>query len=102
MESQRFEVALPTGLAPTVDRAKLEALAAARRASTKVLGIHDGTPRDAVQFVRGNPHRRGEPVLHRRDLQALGGATIDNPISSGRLELAASLTTGKHPLAGRV
>ena len=101
LESQRFEVTLPAGLAPQVDRAKLEAMAAATPAPSRLLGIHEGTPRDAVQFVRGNPHRRGDTV-HRSDLQALGGAVIDNPNSSGRLELARSLTTGKHPLAGRV
>ncbi len=100
-ESQRFELALPPQLAPQVDRAQLEAMAAATPAPTRMLGIHDGTPRDAVQFVRGNPHRRGDPVP-RGDLQALGGAVIESATSSGRRELAASLTSGQHPLAARV
>lgn len=100
-ESQRFEVTVPAGLALKVDRAKLESLAASTPAPLRMLGIHEGTPRDAVQFVRGNPHLRGD-VVPRGDLQALGGAKIADPTSTGRLELAASLNSGTHPLAGRV
>lgn len=100
-ESQRLEVPLPAGLVPQFDRAELDKLAASTPTPARLLGIHEGTPRDAVQFVRGNPHRRGEPV-RRSDLQALGGAAIDDPQSTGRFELARSLTSGLHPLAGRV
>ena len=99
--SQRFEKPLPKGFLPAPDRARCETLADAQPEPTRLLGIHEGTPRNAVQFVRGNPHRRGEPVP-RSDLQALGGAPIENPASTGRWELAQSLTSGQHPLAGRV
>ncbi len=62
IECARSEVALPVGVAPQVDRARLETLAASTPAPSRLLGIHEGTPRDAVQFIRGNPHRRGDPV----------------------------------------
>ena len=58
-------------------------------------------PRDAALAIRGNPHQHGE-VVPRADLQALGGERFDEPTSTGRAELAASLTSGKHPLAARV
>ncbi len=99
--SRRLEVPLPMGLNIEVERAPLDALAASTPAPTRLTAIHEGTPRNAVQFVRGNPHQRGAAVP-RSDLQALGGQVIENPASSGRLELATSLTSGQHPLAGRV
>ncbi|MCC6509262.1 MAG: PSD1 domain-containing protein [Pirellulaceae bacterium] len=100
-EGVRYEVPLPIELAPGIQRDVLETEAAATPAPTRVLAMHEGTPRHAPQAIRGNPHKRGE-LTPRCDLQALGGEQFLSPTSSGRSELATSLTSTKHPLASRV
>lgn len=72
---------------------------------TRVPAMTDGTGLDEVVFVRGNPRTPG-PVAPRRFLEAL-----DDPArpplasdggSSGRLELARSVTDSANPLFARV
>ncbi len=105
VDGQRYEVPFPIELVANKElhnsRKQLEDLAAATPSPARVLAMREGTPRNAPQFVRGNPHKRGDAVM-RGDLQALGGLPVTRTTSSGRRELAESLTSGAHPLASRV
>ncbi|MGN6546423.1 MAG: DUF1553 domain-containing protein, partial [Aureliella sp.] len=98
LEGERLQLPLPL---PRIDRAELEELEAKTPEPVRLIAAHEGTPRDAALAIRGNPHQHGE-VVPRADLQALGGERFDEHASTGRAELAASLTSGKHPLAARV
>ena len=98
VESQRLKVALPT---PRLDREKLDKLAAQTPAPTRLIAVHEGTPRNARLALRGDPHTNGLEVP-RSDLQALGGQLFNQPGSSGRRELAFNLTSKRHPLVARV
>ena len=65
-------------------------------------GVAEGTPRDAVLQVRGEPDQPGKPV-RRGALSALAPARIAPAgDTSGRLELARWLTDPSHPLPARV
>jgi hypothetical protein len=98
MESDRLGIAVPL---PRVDAGAARQLADAVPAAARVLAIHEGTPRDARTALRGNPRQLGEPAP-RAELEALGGAAVTAAGSSGRRELAESLTDPQHPLAARV
>ncbi len=58
-------------------------------------------PRDLPAFVRGNPNRPG-PVVKRRFLSVLSDDLQPYQHGSGRLELAASITSDAAPLSARV
>jgi len=57
-------------------------------------------PQDSHVFLRGNPGRKGA-VVPRRMPSLLGGATVSTG-SSGRLELARTITAPANPLAPRL
>jgi len=65
-------------------------------------GVSEGTPRDAVLQVRGEPDQPG-PQIRRGTLSAVGPARMDPPTTgSGRLELARWLADPANPLPARV
>lgn len=65
-------------------------------------GVSEGTPRDAVVQVRGEPDQPGQRV-RRGALSALGLKTMAPAVAtSGRLELARWLTDPANPLPARV
>ena len=65
-------------------------------------GVAEGTPRDAVIQVRGEPDQPGARV-QRGALSALGAVKMTPaPAASGRLELARWLTHPANPLPARV
>jgi len=65
-------------------------------------GVSEGTPRDAVVQVRGEPDQPGQRV-RRGTLSAVGPARMDPPTSSsGRMELARWLADPANPLPARV
>jgi len=64
--------------------------------------VRDGEPHDAVIHKRGDPLTPGD-VVQRRQLEILGGQSINNPdVASGRLDLADWLTRADNPLTSRV
>lgn len=60
-----------------------------------VLAIAEGSEFQGNVYVRGSPHKLGDPV-HGRNLTALGGQT------GSRLDLANQLTSEDNPLVSRV
>lgn len=67
-----------------------------------VLGMTDGTPENDRLHIRGGHRSLGEE-LPRRFLTALGGRVESLPEGqSGRLDLAAKITSGENPLTARV
>jgi hypothetical protein len=87
------------------DYAQLQAAAKAAAVEVppeyaKCHGVADvEKPADLKVYVRGNPHRTGEPAP-RRFLRVLGGARIT--AGSGRRELAEAIADPKNPLTARV
>jgi len=64
-------------------------------------GVSDAAPANAKIQLRGDPATLGDEVP-RKFLDFLGGAKLDSPQTSGRLELAEQLTDPKNPLVARV
>ena len=81
---------------------RMEQAAAELPTPMRVLAIMDGTVEDAYVFIRGNHEDLGEAV-ERRFLEALGDRDrrIEGP-GSGRLALAAGITSDDNPLFARV
>ncbi|MEN9361656.1 MAG: hypothetical protein RL095_3191 [Verrucomicrobiota bacterium] len=65
------------------------------------LGTADGSGRDYHLPLRGSPRAPGE-LVPRRGLAVLSGDQAFSSTGSGRLELAESLLTPRHPLTSRV
>ena len=63
--------------------------------------VREGTPADAEIHERGEPDNKGDTVV-RGFVQVLGGQQLQDPQSSGRLELANWLTDPSNPLTSRV
>ncbi|QDV27981.1 PSD1 and planctomycete cytochrome C domain-containing protein [Aureliella helgolandensis] len=68
---------------------------------TILLATSEGTPRNAALDIRGNPHTPGELVPRGCLSETLAEIEIGEE-STGRRELAASLTDRSHPLTARV
>ncbi len=81
--------------------AKLAKADEACPAPVRLLATTEGTPINAQIALRGNPRTLSDRV-ERRTLSALGGTGPTDPASTGRLELAQSMTFPEHPLTSRV
>lgn len=73
-----------------------EAIPIPRRAP----GIHEGTPLTQKLMIRGNHLQLGQPIP-RKFLDVFGGQVFESP-NSGRLDLAAAITSPENPLIARV
>jgi Protein of unknown function (DUF1553)/Protein of unknown function (DUF1549) len=82
-------------------RQQLADLDAKKPAVEYAYAVAEGQPHDAQIHVRGDPDTRGD-VVTRRNLAILGGQTLADPSSSGRLELAEWLASPDNPLTARV
>lgn len=98
-----FEAPLPlTGTALAAARQDLDRLAAATPwTSATAPSLFDGTGTDEHLLIRGKPTRPGSPAP--RSLPAAFGLpAVQDPNSSGRLELARQLIDPANPLVARV
>jgi hypothetical protein len=64
-------------------------------------GVVEGKAADATIQKRGEPDKPGA-LVHRRNLQILGGEKLESTDGSGRLELARWLVRPENPLTARV
>jgi hypothetical protein len=87
-------------LLPELKRER-EACAARKPAVEVAYAVAEGRPADAQLQNRGEPELPGDPVP-RRNLELLGGQSVSDPRSSGRLDLARWLTDPRNPLTARV
>lgn len=81
--------------------ASLQKLDAATPAPTVLLAAAECDPRDSAVAIRGNPHQRGD-LVPRTCFVSYSNGSKPASTSSGRLELANSLSQASHPLTARV
>jgi hypothetical protein len=106
---EHFESDLASGMRELADVGARLSQAQARRAELAArepqvelaYAVAEGQPHDAAIQVRGDPESPGD-VVPRHFLTALGGQTLRDPASSGRLELAEWVTSPDNPLTARV
>jgi uncharacterized small protein (DUF1192 family) len=84
----------------TVD-SRLTELRAERERFPVAFAVAEGKAADTKTHQRGDPEKPGD-IAPRKNLDILGGQTLSNPKSSGRLELANWLTSPANPLTVRV
>ena len=72
-----------------------------RTASQTAMAIMDGSAENDHVLIRGS-HQNTGPLVERRFLEALGGASPRRKAGSGRLELAAAINAPENPLTHRV
>lgn len=72
-----------------------------RTASQTAMAIMDGSAENDHVLIRGS-HQNTGPIVERRFLEALGGASPGSKAGSGRLELAAAINAPENPLTHRV
>ena len=81
--------------------ARLGELRAEKSRVPVAFAVAEGKPADTRLHLRGDPEKPGD-TIPRKNLDILGGQTLTNGQSSGRLELANWLTAPNNPLTARV